>query len=45
VQLFEYREDENNFYFIEEYCSGGKLINKILKLSELSENLVAEVMR
>lgn len=45
AQIFEYREDTYNFYLTMEYCPGGSLFSKIEALSEMTENLAAEVCR
>ena len=31
VKLFEFFEDEENFYIITEYCNGGQLFERIMK--------------
>jgi len=43
--VFDYREDPYNFYVVMEYCIGGKLFSKIEGLSEMTENLAAEIYR
>jgi hypothetical protein len=30
---------------LQEYCHGGKLFKKVEELSEISENIVAEIVR
>lgn len=45
AQIYDYREDSYNFYLIIEYCKGGRLFSKIESLSEMTENLAAEICR
>ncbi len=45
TQLYDYKEDEYNFYLVLEHCKGGRLFDKIENLSEMTENLAAEICR
>ena len=45
TQLYDYKEDQYNFYLVLEYCKGGTLFAKIADLSEMTENLAAEICR
>ena len=38
LKLFEVYRDEFNYYIVTEYCSGGDLINYILKEKGISES-------
>jgi len=44
VKLYEFFEDDENFYIIQEFCSGGQLFEAILKKKTFSENEAAEIM-
>jgi serine/threonine protein kinase len=44
-QIYDFREDEYNFYVIQEFCKGGKIFHKIENLTEITENLGAEIIR
>lgn len=43
--MYDLKEDENHFYVLMEYCPHGKLFSKLLSLSEISENLVADIIK
>lgn len=45
TQVYDFKEDEHNFYLLEENCKGGKLFSKIENLTEMTENLAAEITR
>ena len=45
TQIFDYKEDEFNFYILQEYCKGGRLFSKIEEITEITENLAAEITR
>lgn len=44
VKLYEFFEDDENFYIIQEFCSGGQLFEAILKKKTFSENEAADIM-
>ena len=44
MKLFEIFEDENCFYIIMEYSSGGQLFEAILKKKVFTENEAAYIM-
>lgn len=44
VKLYEFFEDDDNFYIIQEFCSGGQLFEAILKKKTFTENEAAEIM-
>ena len=44
VKLYEFFEDEENFYIITEYCSGGQLFEAIMKKKTFTENEAATIM-
>ena len=44
VKLYEFFEDDENFYIIQEFCSGGQLFEAILKKKTFTENEAAEIM-
>jgi calcium-dependent protein kinase len=37
VKLYEVFEDEDSFYLVNEYCSGGEMFDRIKKQKKLSE--------
>ncbi len=41
VKLFEFFEDEDNFYIITEFCSGGQLFEMIREKKTFTENEAA----
>jgi calcium-dependent protein kinase len=45
IRVFEYFEDDKNYYFVAEYCSGGDLFTKITQQGYVSEATAAEYMR
>lgn len=45
MQIYEYYDDDKNFYIVSELCSGGELIEKITKLGAFSEKDAAFVMK
>ena len=45
IKLHEYYQDEQNYYIITEYCSGGELFERILSQGSISEATAAEYMR
>lgn len=44
VKVFEYFEDSHRFYVVMEYCSGGELLDEIIKQNNLSEISTAKIM-
>jgi calcium-dependent protein kinase len=44
VKLFEFFEDEECFYMVTEYCSGGQLFESIVKKKKFTENEAASIM-
>jgi calcium-dependent protein kinase len=44
VKLFEFFEDDENFYIITEYCNGGQLFEAIMQKKTFSENEAANIM-
>jgi calcium-dependent protein kinase len=45
IKVFEYFEDEQNYYVIEELADGGELYEQLYKLNCFSENLAARIMK
>ncbi len=37
IKIFEFSQDESNYYIITEYCSGGELFDRIIRLKHFSE--------
>lgn len=44
VNIYELYQDENNFYLITEYLSGGELFEKINEIDHFSEKVAANYM-
>lgn len=44
VKLFEFFEDDENFYIITEYVNGGQLFEAIMQKKTFSENEAASIM-
>lgn len=45
MKVYEYFNTSNKLYIITEFCSGGELFDKILKLKSLNENIVKNIMK
>jgi calcium-dependent protein kinase len=45
IKLFEFFEDQENFYIITEYCTGGQLFEAIMKKKTFSENEAANIIQ
>ncbi|CAG9335365.1 unnamed protein product [Blepharisma stoltei] len=45
IRIYDFFEDDENYYLVMEYCEGGELFKKISKLSRFSETQAAEIMR
>jgi calcium-dependent protein kinase len=45
MQIYEFFEDEKNFYIVSEFCGGGELFEKISNQGAFSETIAAYVMK
>jgi calcium-dependent protein kinase len=45
LKLYEFYQDEKNYYIITEYCSGGELFDRVIANGFLSEAVAAEYMK
>jgi calcium-dependent protein kinase len=45
ARLYELYQDENNYYLISEFCSGGELFDKICNTTFFSEKIAADYIR
>ena len=45
LKLYEYYQDENNFYLITELCNGGELFDRIISHGSFSEAVAANYMK
>lgn len=45
LKMYEYFEDDKNYYFVAEYCSGGDLFTRITRNGCLNESVAAEFLR
>jgi len=44
LKLYEFYQDQKNYYLITEYCTGGELFDKIISLKHFNEQLAADTM-
>lgn len=45
VKVFEFYEDDDNIYIIEELCKGGELFDYIIQNKKISEKLAAKIFQ
>jgi calcium-dependent protein kinase len=45
LKMYEYFEDDKNYYFVAEYCVGGDLFSKITEQGLMTEAAAAEYLR
>lgn len=45
IKIFEFYEDEENFYIVTELCTGGELFDRITFEARLSEDEAASIMK
>lgn len=45
IKLFEFYQDEHNYYLITEYCAGRELFDRIVKMKHFSESDAAGIMK
>ncbi len=45
LKIYEFYQDEINYYLITEYCSGGELYDRIIKMKNFSEVKAAQLMK
>ena len=45
VKLYELFQDDENYYLITEYCSGGELFDRIKSMSNFSEKIAADYLK
>ena len=45
MKIYEYFEDENQFFIISEYCTGGELFEKISHLQAFNEKIAARIIK
>lgn len=45
IKIYEFYQDDDNFYLITEYCSGGELYDRIIAMKSFSERKAAELMK
>ena len=45
LKLFEFFEDDVNYFIITEYCTGGELFDKIISMQSFNEKLAAQYMK
>lgn len=45
LKVFEYFEDQFNFYIVMEYCSGGDLFDELEKIDRFTEEQAAKIMQ
>ncbi len=45
LKIYEFYQDEINYYLITEYCSGGELYDRIISMKNFSEVKAAQLMK
>ena len=45
LRIYEFYQDDTNYYLITEYCSGGELYDRIIDMKNFSEAKAAQLMR
>ncbi len=45
LRLYEVSQDNDNYYLITEYCSGGELFDRIAEVKHFTEGSAASIMR
>ena len=45
VKVYEYFEDEQQYYIVMEYCEGGDIFNKLKETGKLTEKYAAKIMK
>ena len=45
MQIYEFYEDERNYYIVSEFCSGGELFDMIINKGCFSEKEAANIMK
>ena len=45
IKMYEFYQDESNYYLVTEYCSGGELYDRIIAMRNFSEFKAAELMK
>eukprot|EP00826_Nyctotherus_ovalis_P049525 TRINITY_DN599_c0_g3_i6.p1 TRINITY_DN599_c0_g3~~TRINITY_DN599_c0_g3_i6.p1 ORF type:complete len:550 (-),score=147.22 TRINITY_DN599_c0_g3_i6:103-1752(-) len=45
IKIYEFYQDDDSFYLITEYCSGGELYDRIIAMKSFSERKAAELMK
>lgn len=43
TRVFELMEDDKSFFIVMEYCSGGNLLDKLLKQQKMTERVAADI--
>ena len=44
TRVFELMEDDKNFFVVMEYCAGGNLLEKVLKINNLTEKITLDII-
>ena len=45
LKIYEFYQDDENYYLVTEYCSGGELYDRIISMKNFSERKAADLMR
>lgn len=45
TRVFELMEDKKNFFVVMEYCSGGNLLDSIIKHKQMTERVAADLIQ
>ncbi len=45
IKLYEFAQDETNYYLITELCTGGELFDRIMTYKNFTELVAAQIMK
>ena len=45
IKLYEFYQDDKNYFLITEYCNGGELFDRIINTGHFSESIVANYIK
>lgn len=44
TRVFELMEDSQSFFVVMEFCSGGNLLDRVIKLKSLTEKVAVDII-
>ena len=45
IKVYEFYQDEGNFYIVTDFCAGGELFDRIIQEKNFTERRAAEMMK